>query len=296
MSDWHDVENNLAFPPRENITSNNLTDDWKAEKIKRNKYYFFRDGPYSIVQIGFINYDNDLLELSRDEWIEPEVHTDLEILAPCDYDHFVELTEKVEELKKDIQTLTNNYKLLEKKQASDIAHGQALVDDFGDFEALYEELQRLRKIAVKYDRIKAKGNYPDKISQLKSRIKHLLELQANQDKEVERLRDENNDFKQKNSDLLALISEGNTVINNLRQLFEEQEEELKTLKMLDMNLSPLITGGEIEIDELRQLLKQCQKVLSYYANSKLPCDCSSNIHYDNQTALNLLTRINEALK
>lgn len=32
------------------------------------------------------------------------------------------------------------------------------------------------------------GNYPDKISRLKSRIKHLLDLQANQDKEVEKLR------------------------------------------------------------------------------------------------------------
>ena len=289
MSDWHDVENNLAFPPRENITSNNLTDDWRARKLD-GEFWVKLSKPTG-EYIERRTFVKGALHKEKDPCVEI-----VEVLAPCDYDHFVELTEKVEELKKDIQTLTNNYKLLEKKQASDIAHGQALVDDFGDFEALYEELQRLRKIAVKYDRIKAKGNYPDKISQLKSRIKHLLELQANQDKEVERLRDENNDFKQKNSDLLALISEGNTVINNLRQLFEEQEEELKTLKMLDMNLSPLITGGEIEIDELRQLLKQCQKVLSYYANSKLPCDCSSNIHYDNQTALNLLTRINEALK
>lgn len=245
MSDWHDVENNLAFPQQE--------------------------------------------------------------------------PNRVAELEKDVQTLTNNYKMLEKEQAADIAHGQALVDEFGDFEALYEELQRLRKIASKYDRIKAKGNYPDKISQLKSIIKHLLELQANQDKEVERLRDENNDFKQKNSDLLALISEGNTVINNLRQLFEEQEEELKTLKMLELPIASddvlsecrdLLDSKNKELEsahwyqtiqnediaKLRQLLKECQKVLSYYGNSNLPCDCSSNIHYDNQTALNLLTRINEALK
>lgn len=174
MSDWHDVENNLAFPPRENITSNNLTDDWKAEKIKRNKYYFFRDGPYSIVQIGFINYDNDLLELSRDEWIEPEVHTDLEILAPCDYDHFVELTEKVKELEK-----TNK---------------------------LYK----------------------------------------------------------------SLSDNGQSAIDTNKRLTEV-------------------------IEQLRELLKECQKVLSYYGNSNLPCGCSSNIHYDNQTALNLLARINEAL-
>lgn len=227
MSDWHDVENNLAFPPRENITSNNLT-----ENLVEGLFYYTSSG-IERCHICTVNGIKEVVTPKGSVW-----------QAVPSYDHFVELTEKVK----------------------------------------------------KYDRIKVKGNYPDKISQLKSRIKHLLDLQANQDKEVERLRDENDDLKRKNSDLLALIAEGNTVINNLHQLFEEQEEELKTLKMLDMNLSPLITGSEIEIDQLRELLKDCQKVLSYYANSKLPCDCSSNIHYDNQTALNILTRINEVLK
>lgn len=69
-----------------------------------------------------------------------------DVLAPCDYNHIVELTEKVKELEKDVQTLTNNYKLLEAEQASDIAHGQALVDEFGDFEVFYEELQNLRAL------------------------------------------------------------------------------------------------------------------------------------------------------
>ena len=144
---------------------------------------------------------------------------------------------------------------------------------------------------------------------------HFVELTQ----KVERLRDENDDLKRKNSDLLALISEGNTVINNLRQLFEEQEEELKTLKMLELPIASddvlsecrdLLDSKNKELEsahwyqtiqnediaKLRQLLKECQKVLSYYGNSNLPCDCSSNIHYDNQTALNLLTRINEVIK
>lgn len=244
MSDWHDVENNLAFPPRENTTSNNLTDDWKAEKLNHG-WYWVR------TVHGFVKPVYYLITRAKGELVkgfaeEPEDRVE-EVLARCDYDHFVELTEKVKELEKYIQTLTNNYKLLEKEQAADIAHGQALVDDFGDFEALYEELQRLRKIAAKYDHIKVKGNYPDKISKLKSRIKHLLELQANQDKELESAR-----------------------------WYQTIQNE--------------------DIAKLRQLLKECQKVLSYYGNSNLPCDCSSNIHYDNQTALNLLTRINEALK
>lgn len=132
------------------------------------------------------------------------------VLSPVpDYDHFVELTEKVKELEKDIKTLTNNYKILECEQAGNIAAGQALVDEFGDYEALYEELQRLRKIEKKYDNIKVKGNYPDKISKLKSRIKHLLELQANQDKEVE----------------------------NLRELLKECGNELKLFRMLSLPMA-----------------------------------------------------------
>lgn len=52
--------------------------------------------------------------------------------------------EKIKELEKRLENLTNNYKLLEKQQAGDIAHGQALVDEFGDFGSVCEELQRLR--------------------------------------------------------------------------------------------------------------------------------------------------------
>lgn len=153
-----------------------LTDDWKAGKLKQG-WYWIKNKVRGIVPDQVIGND----------WLLSGRCNVEEVLSPCDYDHFVELTEKVKELEKDIQTLTNNYKRLEKEQASDIAHGQALVEEFGDFEALYEELQRLRKIAVKYDCIKINGNYPDKISRLKSRIKHFLELQANQDKELEQL-------------------------------------------------------------------------------------------------------------
>jgi hypothetical protein len=227
MSDWHDVENNLAFPPRENITSNNLTDKWKAGKLNHGWYWV--KTVYGFVKPVYYLITRAKGELVKGFAEEPEDRVE-EVLARCDYDHFVELTQK-----------------------------------------------------------------------------------------VERLRDENDDLKRKNSDLLALISEGNTVINNLRQLFEEQEEELKTLKMLELPIASddvlsecrdLLDSKNKELEsahwyqtiqnediaKLRQLLKECQKVLSYYGNSNLPCDCSSNIHYDNQTALNLLTRINEVIK
>lgn len=61
--------------------------------------------------------------------------------------------ERIKELEQDVKTLTNNYKLLEKQQAENLAHGQALVDEFGDFEALYEEVVRLRKEVAKGDEI-----------------------------------------------------------------------------------------------------------------------------------------------
>ena len=115
-----------------------LTDDWNAGKLKCGKSFFIKlkNGEIEIAKLQhhdtFEYYDlfGTCIILAPD-------FDKIEVLAPCDYDHFVELTEK----------------------------------------------------AKKYDRIKINGNYPDKISKLKSRIKHLLELQANQDKEVENLRE-----------------------------------------------------------------------------------------------------------
>lgn len=52
----------------------------------------------------------------------------------------------------------------------------------------YNHIIKLTEKGKKYDRIKVNGNYPDKISRLKSRIKHLLEMQDNQDKELESAR------------------------------------------------------------------------------------------------------------
>lgn len=249
MSDWHDVENNLAFPPRENITSNNLT-----ENLVEGLFYYTSSG-IERCHICTVNGIKEVVTPKGSVW-----------QAVPSYDHFVELTDKVEEFKKDIQTLTNNYKLLEKEQAADIAHGQALVDEFGDFEALYEELQRLRE--------------------------------------------ENNSLEQKNSDLLALIAEGNTVINNLRQLFEKQEEELKILKTLELPIASddvlsecrdLLDSKNKELEsarwyqtiqnediaKLRGLLKESKDYIDF-------C-CVPEGFGKSYIAEDLLTRINEAL-
>jgi hypothetical protein len=123
--------------------SKSLTDDWKAGKLKWHASYYCIN-PKGEVVVATLLGDDILYSkelggtLNIGYW---------EVLAPIpSYDQFVELTEKVKELEQDVKTLTNNYKLLEDKQASDIIHGQALVDEFGDFEALYEELQRLKEV------------------------------------------------------------------------------------------------------------------------------------------------------
>lgn len=118
-----------------------LTDDWKDGKLKNGWY--------------FCLYENDAVfpALCFDDDFDDYALKVTEVLAPCDFDHFVELTEKVKGLEKDVENLTNNYKLLESKQAVDIAHGQALVDEFGDYEAVYQEIIRLKREVDKGDMI-----------------------------------------------------------------------------------------------------------------------------------------------
>lgn len=124
--------------------SKELTDAWKLRKLKAGAYYVrLSNGRVDVAKLSKFN---------RFYAISYKFEV-VEVLSPCDYDHFVELTEKVKELEQDVKTLTNNYKLLEKQQAENLAHGQALVDEFGDFEALYEEIVRLRKEVAKGDEI-----------------------------------------------------------------------------------------------------------------------------------------------
>lgn len=136
--------------------SESLTDDWKAGKLKWHASYYCIN-PKSEVVVATVLGDDILYSkelggtLNIGYW---------KVLAPCDYETLVHLetktewqAERIKELEQDVKTLTNNYKLLEDKQASDIIHGQALADEFGDFEALYEEVVRLRKEVAKGDEI-----------------------------------------------------------------------------------------------------------------------------------------------
>lgn len=70
-----------------------------------------------------------------------------DVIAPCDYNVLAHLetksewqAERIKELEQDVKTLTNNYKLLEKQQAGNLSHGQALVDEFGDLKLFMKNL------------------------------------------------------------------------------------------------------------------------------------------------------------
>ena len=134
--------------------SKELTEAWKAGKLNDGLYYIrLEDDTTPIAELEtWCRYNIDEHNELTQEFFGYPKNVISEVLAPIpSYGQFVELTEKVKELEQDVKTLTNNYKLLEDKQASDIIHGQALVDEFGDFEALYEELQNLRFLLKECD-------------------------------------------------------------------------------------------------------------------------------------------------
>ena len=143
--------------------SKELTEAWKAEQLENDKDYFVKTSNSKRIYPAHLYNDNGFRFCGNEIDYFPGEGTDIEVLSPCDYDHFVELTEKVKELEQDVKKLTNNYKLLEKQQAENLAHGQALVDEFGDFETLYEELQNLRSLlkeCQKYFRYMTSSDMP----------------------------------------------------------------------------------------------------------------------------------------
>lgn len=162
--------------------SKELTDAWKAGKLNDGLYYIrLEDDTTPIAELEtWCRYNIDEHNELTQEFFGYPKNVISEVLAPIpSYEQFVELTEKVKELEQEVKTLTNNYKLLEDKQASDIIHGQALVDEFGDFEALYEELQNLRSILKECKNIVAhdcwqEAQFPDgQIARRKDILKRL---------------------------------------------------------------------------------------------------------------------------
>ena len=128
--------------------SKELTDNYMAKKLKKG-WYWVKFNCFANIHPSF--YEKGYF------WDDGKVE---DVVSPCDYEIMAHLetknewqAERIKELEQDVKTLTNNYKLQEKQQAEILSHGQALVDEFGDFEALYEELVRLRKEVAKGDEI-----------------------------------------------------------------------------------------------------------------------------------------------
>lgn len=128
--------------------SKELTDNYMAKKLKKG-WYWVKFNCFANIHPSF--YEKGYF------WDDGKVE---DVVSPCDYEIMAHLetknewqAERIKELEQDVKTLTNNYKLQEKQQAEILSHGQALVDEFGDFEDLYEELVRLRKEVAKGDEI-----------------------------------------------------------------------------------------------------------------------------------------------
>lgn len=141
--------------------SKELTDDYKSKKLKKG-WYWVKFNCYANIYPSF--YEKGYF--GDDGKVE-------DVISPCDYEVLAHLeaknewqAERIKELEQAVKTLTNNYKLLEKQQAENLAHGQALVDEFGDFETLYEELKNLRSLVKECKNIVAhdcwqEAQFPD---------------------------------------------------------------------------------------------------------------------------------------
>lgn len=157
-------------------TPEELTNDWKARKLEPG-WYWIKNKARGIVP------DN----LIANDWMMSGFCNVIEVLAPCNYDHFADL----------------------------------------------------RKKAEKYDRIKVNGNYPDKISKLKSRIKKLL-------KKIEELESDSL-AKKEGEEIVAELTNEN---NDLRERLKECDGCVRCLRAFGVsdcngnNVNDLITKIE----------------------------------------------------
>lgn len=137
----------------------------------------------------------------------------------------------------------------------------------------YNHFADLRKKAEKYDRIKVNGNYPDKISKLKSRIKKLLE--------------EKDHFIELTEKIKTLSSENERLLN-LQAVTNKEIEELESDSLAKKEGEEIVAELTNENNNLRSLLKECDgcvRCLRAYGVA----DCNgSNIN-------DLITRINVTL-
>lgn len=137
----------------------------------------------------------------------------------------------------------------------------------------YDHFADLRKKAEKYDRIKVNGNYPDKISKLKSRIKKLLE--------------EKDHFIELTEKIKTLSSENERLLN-LQAVKNKEIEELESDSLAKKEGEEIVAELTNENNDLRSLLKECkEKIHDEFINQDIVS--IDNFH-------ELLTKIDEVLR
>lgn len=81
-----------------------LTEDWRNKKLKTGQRFFISINGYN-AEPATIDIDGDFVDM---EGLPVNPYTnEIQVLAPCDYDHFVELTEKVKTLSLENERLLN---------------------------------------------------------------------------------------------------------------------------------------------------------------------------------------------
>lgn len=137
----------------------------------------------------------------------------------------------------------------------------------------YDHFADLRKKAEKYDRIKVNGNYPDKISKLKSRIKKLLE--------------EKDHFIELTEKIKTLSSENERLLN-LQAVKNKKIEELESDSLAKKEGEEIVAELTNENSRLRDLLKDSIYILNEYKHY-------FDVKHHNMAA-NIIDKANEVLK
>lgn len=78
-----------------------LTDDWKAERLKKEKDYFVKTLSNGKIYPAHLYDDNSFSFCGNGTRYFPYGKQEIKVLAVCNYDHFVELTEKVKKFEND---------------------------------------------------------------------------------------------------------------------------------------------------------------------------------------------------
>lgn len=118
-----------------------LTDDWKIRKLKAGVYY-----------VRLSNGRVDVAKLSKFNRFYAISYTFdvVEVLSPCDYDLFVELTEKVKELEKEV---AKGDEIIGKL----LNEGHAAIEKNKQFSGLLKECRTLCKEMIKVNRLYIQG-------------------------------------------------------------------------------------------------------------------------------------------